>query len=393
MKILLTSDWQLGAGTDLGQGDHGPGSRFQDQVDVLNRIVDIALAEQCGLIANLGDTFERARPAPHEILAVQNFVRNANDAMIRCLFLQGNHDSRGTALPTALEIFAGNGCVVSLLPSILAIEDVVFATLPWVPPGHIVAAMPGVDRADVNDAAAQALVAGAQALKLRCDIEYPDLTPVLIGHWAVSGGTLPTGLPTAQLREPVIPLEGLTVSGFNLAMFGHIHVAGMLAAGPTPVGYCGTPCAMNWAEADQPHGVWIFDSAENTLRFVAVEDNRRFVTIDLNFGTAQGVPFGWSHEPTNLRGAVVRARYEVSESDARRVNQSEIRAVLTSEGAEKVVLRPKIIREERARVATMSEDLTETAALDLWVDAAGIEPQLAARMHAEHTRFLAEVRA
>jgi DNA repair exonuclease SbcCD nuclease subunit len=76
VKILLTSDWQLGAGAELGQGDHGPGSRFQDQVDVLGRIATLAAEEQVGLVAMFGDTFERARPAPSSARYARSSVRD-----------------------------------------------------------------------------------------------------------------------------------------------------------------------------------------------------------------------------------------------------------------------------------------------------------------------------
>lgn len=396
MKILFTSDWQLGAGADLGQGDHGPGSRFQDQVDVLNRIVDLATAEQVGLIAMLGDTFERARPAPHEILAVQAFVRRATSAGIRVLFLRGNHDARGVALPSALEIFVENGCAVSLLPSLHPIDDVVIATLPWTPAVALAAAMPDVARDDVNDTAAQALVAGAKALLMRCRTEFPELKPILVGHWAVSGAVLPTGLPTAMLREPVIPLEGLSESGFALAMLGHIHVAGMIASGPTPVGYCGTPYVCNWAEAEQPHGVWLYDSEASSLRFAEVEDNVRFVTLDADLTSEETsglayIDLGYAASDTNVDGAVVRARYTVTEAQSRRVDQPAIREALLGMGALKVVFRPTIVREQRARVAEMADDLTETAALDLWLTAQQITGDQAAALHAAHADYLTKI--
>lgn len=400
MRVLLTSDWQLGAGAELGVGEHGPGSRFQDQVDVLDRIADLAIAEGIDLFACLGDVFERSRPDPSAILAVQALVRRLTDSNVRCLFLAGNHDSRGSALPTALEIFAGAGCVVSLLPSLFPLDAIdpddpglVIATLPWVAPGSIVAAMPDVDRADVNDTAAQGLVAGAKLLAEQCRTVYPGVPSLLTGHWAVSGATLPTGLPTSMLREPVIPLEGLTDSGFSLAMLGHIHVAGMLAQGPCPVGYCGTPYVCNWAEAEQPHGVWIYETggAAGSLRFVEVADNKRFVT--LGAGYMASVDSGLLLPIADVEGAVVRVRYEASAEQARRINQRLARQWLLDHGAVKVVFRPTVVREERARVAKMTADLSEASALDLWIASQGLNGALADAMRDEHAKYLALVRS
>lgn len=394
MKILFTSDWQLGSGSDLGQGDYGPGSRFQDQCDALARIAALAEDEGVQLVAMLGDAFERARPAPHEILAVQDFVRTCIAKGIPVLFLRGNHDARGTVLPSALEIFTfNNQCTVSMLPSIYPLDGVVIATLPWTPTAAIVAAMPDVDRDDVNVVAAEALVAGARGLLERALAEWPDLKPVLVGHWAISGMRLPTGLDTAMLREPVIPVMSLAQSGYALAMFGHIHAAGMIAEGPTPVGYCGSPYVCDWAEAEAPHGVWIYDSEANTLGFREVYDNRRFVTfdVDLSFDRSGGMIY--SVPAGSVTDAVVRVRYTVSSDDARHVDHNFIRSDLMSLGAERVLFRPTIVREQRARVSTMAEDLNPKDALDLWLNAQGINGTQAKALHAAHADYLAEVRS
>lgn len=404
MRVLLTADWQIGAGADLGTGEHGPGSRFQDQVDILNRIVDLAIEEKVGLFVMAGDAFERARPAPQEILAVQAVVRRLLAEHIRCLFLMGNHDSRGSALPSALEIFATSGCVVALAPSLYPLEaidpddpGVVVAALPWTPPGAIVAAMPDVARDDVNDAAAQALVAGARALREQCSVLAPTMTPILVGHWAVSSAALPTGLDTALLREPVIPLEGLTESGFALAMLGHIHRAQMLATGPCPVGYTGSPQVNTWGETEGDHGVWLFDSIAHGLEFIPIADNKRFVTLDADLTSADTsgllyVDLGYSANGIDFTDAFVRARYTVTEAQARRVNQTAIRQSLADLGALKVIFKPTIVREERARVAEMASDsLSETQALDFWIASQQIDNGLAAQLHDAHAAYLGRV--
>ncbi len=386
MRILLTSDWQLGAGSDLGQGDHGPGSRFQDQVDSIDRIADLAVAEKVGLVAHLGDVFERARPAPHEILAVQAFVRRLLAAGIPSIFLMGNHDSRGNALPSALEIFQGDGCEVALQPSLYPHGDVTLAVLPWCPPGAIVAAMPDVARDDVNDAAGQALAGGAQIMLERARIEYPDAKPILLGHWALSGAALPTGLDTAMLREPVIPLEAISESGYALAAFGHIHLSQVLAASPTPTFFCGTPMVQNWGEADSPHGVWIYDSAgDGALKFHPIADNRRFVTLDWQ-------PYD-DFAGADVEGAVVRVKYTVSEEEARRVDQPAARAALLAIGATKVIFRPTIVRDTRARVAEIADDLDATAALELWIAEQGVNGSLAELMRVAHAGLVARLTA
>lgn len=398
MRICFTSDWQLGAGTDLGTGDHGPGSRLQDQIDVLNRMVDLAIEEKVGLFAMLGDAFERSRPNPSEILAVQNVVRRLLENGIRSLFILGNHDSRGSALPSALEIFATSGCVVALAPSFYPLDDpggnVVIAALPWTPPGAIVAAMPDVARDDINDAAAQALVAGARALREQCELVCPEHTPILVGHWMISGTHLPGGLDTSLLRVPVIPLESLTASGFALAMFGDVHAPQMLASGPCPVGYCGSPYVNSWGETEGDHGVWIYESAgSGDLRFYPILDNKRFLTLKPTLVEIAG-NMAFAEPPEDVRGAVLRVQYEVTEAQARKLDQRKMRDDLLALGALKVIFRPTLVREERARVAGLaSEGVDETRALDLWIESQQIDNGLAAQMHDAHASYLARVKS
>ena len=108
--------------------------------------------------------------------------------------------------------------------------EIVVATLPWTPISRLVADRPADDRDSLNEIAAAALVESAHLLGARCRDEHPDKTAILVGHWAVSGASLPTGLPVEMLREPVLSSEGLASAGFDLICFGHIHAAQVVNA-------------------------------------------------------------------------------------------------------------------------------------------------------------------
>jgi hypothetical protein len=84
----------------------------------------------------------------------------------------------------------------------------------------------------------------------------------------------------------------------------------------------------------------------------------------------------------------VRLTYTVSESRARSLDQSDLRRIVIDAGAERVILRPTIVREQRARVAAMADDLTETDALDLWLTSQQINGSTAAALHAAHAGYL-----
>lgn len=400
MKVLLTADLQIEAGADLGVGTFGPGSRFDDQVLMMKRIADLAAEEDVELVCCLGDIFDQARPTPHAILAFQGFVRRLISEGRQVFCLLGNHDSRSAALPSALEIFGETGCVIALQPSLYPVDDIVLAALPWTPPGQMVAQNPGMSRDEINDLTAQALVNAAHLLAARCEIEHPGKKALLVGHWAISGAALPTGLDTGMLREPVIPLEGLTNSGFDLAMFGHIHLAGMLATGPTPTGFTGSPWVSSWGEASGDHGVWIYSTeGAGALKFHPVDDPKRFVTLDVGFtettvlGGQRDYVMTMPSQAPLLAGALVRVRYTVSEEVAARIDQNAIRQTLLAQGAVKVVFRPTVERAVRARVAEMAKDMGEAAALDLWLSSQDVDAELAAQLRLAHATYLEGIRA
>lgn len=123
------------------------------------------------------------------------------------------------------------------------------------------------------------------------------------------------------------------------------------------------------------------------LKFHPIADNRQFITLDLE-------------EPTSLMalppgplGAVYRVRYTVSEEDARKVDQSEIRRELLSFGASKVVIQPRVERAVRARVAEMRDDLSEVAAMELWIGSQGLVGAEAESLRVAHSEYVARLSA
>jgi DNA repair exonuclease SbcCD nuclease subunit len=277
-----------------------------------------------------------------------------------------------------------------LQPSVYTFPDVTIAALPWTPATTLAAAHPGENRDQLNELAADSLVQGARMMSERCRSEYPGTKTLLLGHWAISGSVLPTGLDVSLLREPVIDLDGLTQSGFDLAMFGHIHLAGMLATGPTPVGYTGAPWVNSWGETTGEHGVWIYDSAgAGALRFVPVADPKKFLTFEptasdliANDGQMEGVA---------QEGHIVRVKYTATEEEARKIDQAAVRANLLACGATRVIFKATIQRAERAREASMSEDLGEKDALELWLSSQQVADPLASDMRRVHEEFLGRV--
>ena len=83
-----------------------------------------------------------------------------------------------------------------------------------------------------------------------------------------------------------------------------------------------------------------------------------------------------------LIDAVVRLRYRATEAQHRRVDVVSVKKfILDYSGAAKLYqVAPEIVREDRARVARVDENLSPQEALRAWVEANGLSDDQAARL-------------
>lgn len=372
MKVMFVADIHLEAGRSLGNGDFGPGSRFHDQAAVLNRIATLAITEECAVVCVIGDVFHKPTPLPQSMIAFQDFVNRLLDAGMEVIVVVGNHDVKSAALPTALDLWRSHGSLyLASSPRLIPVTGIVFSCLPWTPMSVLVAQSGRTT--GLRDTAIDLLVASMGQLRLAADQQYPDATPILLAHWAVSGSSLPNGLPVDQLSEPVIPWLDVDDLGWKLAALGHIHQSQVVAEGlaSTPMFYTGSAAVTSLGEIGSSHGVWVWDSDVDELRFVIVED-RPFVSWDCavsDDGDETG-PTMVPEMPEGLEGAVVRVRYR---TNGFRVDEAEIRQTIEAEGAHRVFIkeidRPVV---SRARIEAPAEDVSVTDALGLWVTSSGV---------------------
>ena len=401
-KILAFADLHMGAGS--GYSD----DRLADQEAVLNQIVKLC-RDDIDLVLLAGDIFHRPKPAPATLLAFRRFVDKLADLEVPCIACRGNvgHDQEGFDRPCALDLFESRLFRVSSRPELITeFAGVAVATLPSVPVSRLVAGAESSERGPVFVQAAEALLAVARELYREAqssfivDEQQWKATPgtastsvrptILMGHWSLSGASLPNGLPVADLAEPILDLGALEEIGYDAMVFGHIH-------NPQPLGrngfYCGSPLPVDFGEADVDHGVRIFDF-DHTNRFVPLA-SRSFVTIDYDFGS---VAYGLDLDETDelaaaiaehfpLTDAVVRLRYRATEEQHRRIDTAAVKKLIMDAGAHRIYqVAPEIVREDRARVAGVDENLAPEAALEAWCAA----NEIGGKMRADLAELLAD---
>jgi DNA repair protein SbcD/Mre11 len=390
-KILATADWHLGSGSAYSD------DRLADQEAVLNQIVDLAASECIDLILLAGDVMHRPRPTPSTLMVFRRFVDKMAALEIPTIACTGNasHDIESADRPCALDLFASHRFRVSRRPELITeFAGVAVATLPSVPVSRLVAGAESVDRGPVFAQAAEALLAIARELREQAG----DRPCVLMGHWSVSGAALPNGLPVADLHEPILDLAAFERIGYDAIIAGHIHRYQELAtdaADPElPVFYTGSPLPVDFGEADHPHGCVILEFGLQPMRthrprFVPLE-SRRFVTIDCDL-TDTDAPRYYVDDTDDLAAAiaehfpltdaVVRLRYKATEAQQRRIDLPAIKKLIADAGAHRLFqIAPEIVREQRARVAGVDENLSPQEALKAWVEANGLSEDQAARL-------------
>jgi exonuclease SbcD len=381
-RLLCTGDLHIGAGS--GYAD----DRLGDQEAVLEQLVDVARDRDVDGVLIAGDVFDRPKPTPAELHVFARFARRLEVAGIPAVAVLGNagHDQLGTDLPSALELFHGEWLRVSRHPEVRELAGVAICTLPSVPVSRLVAQRGGRD--EVNELAVALLLETAAKLRSRA-VDVPGRATLLLGHWSVSGASLPNGLPTSDLHEPVLPLEALELLGFDAMVFGHIHKPQILNQDPRPILYTGSPMTLNFGEADVEHGCWLLDVGEGgyTREFAKLTD-RRFVTVDVDLTSATFAEHAAGVDETDLiaaaiveqyhenslADAVMRIRYRATDEQHRRVDVAALKGFCMEAGAHRVhQVTPELVRVTRLRSAGVDESLEPGAALDLWAAANELE--------------------
>lgn len=387
MKLLAFGDLHLGAGTALGRA---PGDRLRDQNDVLDKIIGAAAYHNAEAILVAGDVLEGPTTTPEQLDVFARFVEAADETHIPVVAISGNstHDLAMRSV-NGLAIFDRlPGITVYSRPGVHDLGPVQIACLPWVSPARLVASMDGdVDRDRVNQRAAELLV--RVAAELRGMSEGPM---VLMLHGSLSGASLPTGISTDELREPVIPVGELLDLGFAAIVAGHIH-RGQWTVGedgwkevlpassddlphelatPLPLAlYTGSPLPQTFGERDTAHGCWILDVGDGLTRaeFVPIPSRPLQQTM---FDIA-GVPVDEFVESVydaaawpEVEGAIVKVTFRCTQAQQRRLDLARLREAVLAAGAHTVKIDVETVREQRSRVDGVTGDLDPLEAFDAW---------------------------
>lgn len=347
MTQLLASDLHLGAGASLG-------NRLADQESSWCRFCTTAAELGAGVLW-AGDSHHHRKPSPAEFDAWQSGLRILREGGCTMLAIPGNHCITDAAKPSTIEVAsAGFDVFVARGPQVIETEDGPVGFLPWAPP--------------TMDArrASEALMIVAEELARQG-------ARILVAHHALSGASLPTGLPVLELAEPILDSFALAQMGFHVVLSGHIHKLQVVVEQPL-VAHVGPLCRGNFGEAGIQTGAWQIESDKLGLSASWFEvPDRHFSELrwDLRgeaYPTEIMVADITGHP--RIPGSIARASWYQTSDQV--VDQAAVLEALHAEGVHHVDrLEPIVERAASTRSAGVSEATDPRESWDRWLEAQG----------------------
>ncbi len=387
-RFLATADQH--AGKHAARLSRTPGERLQEQADLWARTLELAREHECDAILHGGDLFDARQPGPDVVTAMERpLVEHRDAGGCPIVFVLGNHEKRGD-LPTAPGVFGLAGLIdLHSRPGVVEHAGVSVVCLPSVPVARMVAGVDGGDRDEIHQAAAEALLDIARGY--RTEIPGPA---VLLAHFPISGDA--DGISTFT-RETVIPLDGLEDLGYEAIVAGDFHRPQLLETSvgraPGPIFYTGSPQPLDFGEGAYEHGVWLLDVGEPP-EFLPLE-SRGFVTLEWDHEEDPAVVIEMSRSDLahadRIQGAYVKARYTATAESAPAIDTSALRQGLLDAGAYMVTLEPRIERAVRARAEGLDETVSDTDALEQWLETQSVNGAQAPALRSLHQDYLQEI--
>ena len=253
MRLLHTADWHLGRQL-FGQ------SLIDDQDDLLDQLVRLAVDECVDAVLIAGDVYDRAVPPADAVtLLDRTLSRLVVDARIPVVLIAGNHDS-AERIGFGGRILADHGLIVrGTLGDLSAVRlqdgqgTVAIHPLPYAEPVQV-RALPDDSNptASVHDHA-EAMASLLARVRVH---QRAHERQVLVAHAFVAGGTesdseRPLSVGGSGAVPPVL------FTGFHHVALGHLHRA--QSVGASHIAYSGSLFKYSFDESDHTKSVSIIE--------------------------------------------------------------------------------------------------------------------------------------
>ncbi len=281
MKLLHTADWHIGR---VLNGY----SLLEEQIDVVNQIIDIAIKENVDGIIIAGDLYDRSNPSSDAISTMNELLKKINiDNKIPIYAISGNHDG-STRLNFGSGWFKKNNLIIStsienaLNP--IEDEDTQIFLLPFFDPMDIRVYLKNkkskiekIKKIKTNNEALHEIIKDIKE-KFKKNKKH-----VLVTHFAVTSNNKEIDL-TSETISKVGGLSTISSSefdGFDYVALGHIHTKN---ASPNQyIVYSGNIIKFNSKEAKTgDKGIYIvnIDKEKITKKFISIKPKRDLIVLE-----------------------------------------------------------------------------------------------------------------
>lgn len=373
MKLLHFADLHLGI-ENYGAINPRTGlsTRVDDFLAALDRIIDVAIAEEVDAVLFAGDAFKNRDPSPTLQRAFASRIRRLAAAQVPTVLLIGNHDLPSiSARATAIEIYEAleiPGIHVARSTRAFEVQTksgtLQIVALPWVSRSHLLTReeLRELETSELQRRVAELISSSLKELAEELNAANPS---VLLAHVSVEGARLGSEQSIMLGHELVLSREELSADRFDYVALGHIHQHQTISEHP-PIVYAGSPERIDFSEEREDKGYVIVEIDQTVSprkpdwSFHALPA-RPFRTLKLTARSEDPmaeIERLIERRAADIEGAVVRLSVAVPAEREELVRVDEVRRLLHAAGASwvarvvrdvEVQHRPRVdIRDEEA---------------------------------------------
>ncbi len=386
LKLLHFADLHLGI-ENYGRTDATTGlsSRLGDFLTRLDELIAVAINERVDAVIFAGDAFKTRDPNPTVQRAFAERIRRLSRAAIPTVLLIGNHDlpsvmSRATSIDIYEALGVDHVWVCRRIDSFTidtAAGPLQIVTLPWITRSMMLTREEY--RADTTEELEGRMREKVvEALEAHVGTLDPAIPAVLVGHLSLNGATYGSEQSIMLGSDLVLSRGDLQPNAFDYVALGHIHKHQQVGGNNPPVVYSGSLERIDFGEEREDKGYVLVEIGPGQLGERQVQwafqqvAARPFITLHLSIaGTEplEAVRAAIAHR-TDLRGAVVRAKLQMSQEARDLLRLSEVRRLLTEAGAAYVgQIDAQVEQVARVRLPLAGDEaLDPTLMLQRWLD-------------------------
>jgi exonuclease SbcD len=346
-------------------------------------IVAICLEHKIEVALFPGDYFVESHPHPRAVKAVLDLFITLESVGVKVIGLSGNHDNTGPGQESFVDVIGVvNPSWGATKPTIVEYKDISFVMLPSMKPIEVCS---GTYK-DVSDTLT------IMAEEMHCAAKGKQV--ILLAHWSTDESVFVNGFKPPKMVEPTLWLECLKGMHYDACVLGHIHKPQVLCQDPL-IFHTGVMTRGKSDEGKVSCGAYILNTVDYTIEYYELPARE---LCHIKFPQEQMEDFDsgdWLNTINTMAvdNAIVTASYQISEDNVTKVRYKDIIDALYTLGAYYVEgIHPTVIKNNRQRVAEVTEETDEVESFRKWYEQSGHNPDLAESTTRMFEEILDEVR-